>query len=55
MALYGDERLLTIYRDLDLENHAICLDTVGLDAECSTRSKDLFSMRTNNAAIYGRA
>ncbi len=33
MALYGDERLLTIYRDLDLENHAICSDTVGLDAE----------------------
>jgi polysaccharide pyruvyl transferase WcaK-like protein len=33
MALYGDERLLTIYRELDLENHALCSDTVHLDAE----------------------
>ncbi len=33
MALYGDERLLTIYRELDLEHHALCSDTAPLDAE----------------------
>jgi polysaccharide pyruvyl transferase WcaK-like protein len=33
MALYGDERLLTIYRELDLEDHALCSDTVRGDAE----------------------
>lgn len=32
MALYGDERLLTIYRELDLENNALCSDAERLDA-----------------------